>query len=112
MGKATKQSDYMMGVSSRLDVAIKCTARARLRVDSTVVVTFEMSPGDEEPTNASPFVDGKTWQSTRPPYLQDLRSSDVASHWDIKLDETNINKQQYSPTKPLCVNGHDLAYGT
>lgn len=108
------QNDYPMSVSSRLDVAIKCSANSKISINGQDVAEIQVDDSAME-DDASPWkdgVEGQTWPSKRPPYLEDLRGKSVDNTYKLHVGETNINEQAYHATEPLCNDGKDFKYGT
>ena len=111
---ATDKYEFVMSVSSRLDVAIQCRQKSKIKINNHVIAIIETESVDNVQSR-SPWVGGvkdASWASTRPPYLEDLRDKDVDESFYVKVGETNLNGKGYSPTDPLCAGGSDFTYGT
>jgi FtsP/CotA-like multicopper oxidase with cupredoxin domain len=113
--RTESQNKIFLSSSSRMDVAVKCSENSTIESNSNPLAKIEIDGGAEDSKeNATPFVNAtEQWHSTRPPYLQDFSMRAVDTTFDVELQETSINKQQYNLEKPLCHgNGMDFAYGS
>eukprot|EP00547_Thalassionema_nitzschioides_P016605 CAMPEP_0194247928 /NCGR_PEP_ID=MMETSP0158-20130606/17234_1 /TAXON_ID=33649 /ORGANISM="Thalassionema nitzschioides, Strain L26-B" /LENGTH=560 /DNA_ID=CAMNT_0038984083 /DNA_START=64 /DNA_END=1746 /DNA_ORIENTATION=+ len=110
------QSRYKMSPASRLDVAVRCSANANIRVQGNAVAKIQVVDGGAATASATatPFENGtNTWSSTRLEYIKDLRSSSKATPFEIRVDETNINGINEARHKPICHSkGVDFDYGS
>lgn len=109
------QKDFSIGDASRLDVAIRCAFDSAISINGQKVATIKAGPPLKKSVVPSPFkssIEGESWSSTRPEYLADLRGITHYQSFSFKVDETNINGQQYSLNDPFCPGGGDVEYGS
>jgi FtsP/CotA-like multicopper oxidase with cupredoxin domain len=111
--KPDAQSEFLLTSSSRLDVAIRCSANAEITVGKDTVATIKVDSTSSS-SAATPFESGTdTWQSARLEYTKDLRHVKPHNWWTAHIDETNINGIGARSHKPLCDDdGNDFTFGT
>ena len=99
--------------ASRLDVAIKCSVNANIRLGGLPIVQVQVD-SSTQPSLATPFEAGvNSWSSRRMEYTKDLLSLDPA-HWlTVSVGETEINDISSYQNEPLCDSeGNDFQYGS
>jgi FtsP/CotA-like multicopper oxidase with cupredoxin domain len=108
-------SEFFFSPSTRLDLAVKCKETTEIKANNHTIVNIDINSIEIDPKpDATPFENGESqWQSTRPPYLQDLsKLLTVDRTWNVDVHQKSLNNQTCDMDHPLCNDDdQDFEYG-
>lgn len=107
--KALPTNSVTITGASRADLAVRCSGDSTISVANQVVATL-YADASLPPTGANPYAtDGvSTWDSKRPSYLRDLRSTSPSNFETVSMGARTINGGKFDidvPTFQLPTGG-------
>jgi len=112
--EASEDSTYNLNGASRVDLAVKCNDEADIIVggEPVAVVKVDGKLDGNIGTKPNPLVNGASWNSKRPYYLEDLRGQnvDITDTWTVKVGEHDINGAGFSMEQLLCNGGNPQSF--